>query len=139
LIAVRIVITSPATKERACMSGREAVLAAFDRLFDRAAAKLQAAVTDEDKMEAKRSFAERFAEPLGVVAEIATPPMGEEVLQGMEAAIDRVSPAQMAGYLAAIPLVHQTQAMVRAVAYRAAQQRLLEHLIQRADNTYGGN
>jgi len=121
------------------MTGRDAVLGAFDRLFDRAATKLQVDVNDGDKAAAKQSFAERFAEALSMVAQASTPPMGEEVLQAMEAAIDRVSPAQLAGYLAAIPLVHQAHEMMRALAYRAADQRVLEHVIAHADETYGGN
>lgn len=60
-------------------------------------------------------------------------------MQAMEEAIDHLSPAQVVGYLAAIPLAHQTQEMLRTVAYRAAEQRLLEHLINQADDTYGGN
>jgi hypothetical protein len=115
------------------------VLGAFDRLFDRAALKLQADVSEADKAAAKLSFAERFADALSIVAQVSTPPMGEDVLQAMEEAIDRVSPAQMAGYLAAIPLVHQTREMMRVVAYQAAEQRVLEHVIAHADDTYGGN
>ena len=41
--------------------------------------------------------------------------------------------------LASIPLAHQGHEMMRQVAYRAAEQRLLDHLIQQADDRYGGN
>jgi hypothetical protein len=57
----------------------------------------------------------------------------------MEDAIDNLSAAQVVGYLAAIPLAHQAQEMLRAIAYRAAEQRLLEHLVSQADDRYGGN
>ena len=43
------------------MTGKEAVLQAFDRLFDKAAAKLRIECNDEEKEEAKRHFAARFS------------------------------------------------------------------------------
>lgn len=121
------------------MTGKEAVLLAFDRLFDKAAAKLRIDCTDGEKEEAKRQFAQRFSAALEVAGEVTVPEIPEEVMQGMENAIDHLSPAQVVGYLAAIPLAHQTQEMLRAIAYHAAEQRLLEHLIDQADDTYGGN
>ena len=42
------------------MNGKEAVLSAFDRLFDRAAAKLKLEYEPEDKAEARELFAQRF-------------------------------------------------------------------------------
>lgn len=121
------------------MTGKEAVLLAFDRLFDKVAAKLSLVCTEGEKEEAKRQFAERFSAALDVARQVAVPSIPEGVIQSMEEAIDHLSPAQVVGYLAAIPLAHQTQEMVRAIAYRAAEQRLLEHLISQADDTYGGN
>jgi hypothetical protein len=41
--------------------------------------------------------------------------------------------------LASIPIAHQGHEMMRQVAYRAAEQRLLDHLIQQTDDRYGGN
>ena len=121
------------------MTGKEAVLLAFDRLFDKAAAKLRVDCSEGDKEEAKRHFAERFSAALDVAGQIMVPEIPEEVMRAMEEAIDHLSPAQVVGYLAAIPLAHQTQEMLRAIAYRAAEQRLLDHIINQADDKYGGN
>jgi len=121
------------------MTGKEAVLLAFDRLFDKAAAKLRIDCTEGEKEEAKRHFAERFAAALDVAGQVNVPEIPEDAMRSMEEAIEHLSAAQVVGYLAAIPLAHQTQEMLRAIAYRAAEQRLLEHLISQADDTYGGN
>lgn len=121
------------------MTGKEAVLRAFDRLFDKAAAKLRIECNDGEKEEAKRLFAERFSTALEVAGELSMPEIPEEVMRGMEDAIEHLSPAQVVGYLAAIPLAHQAQEMLRAIAFRAAEQRLLEHLVSQADDRYGGN
>jgi hypothetical protein len=121
------------------MNGKDAVLLAFDRLFDKAAAKLHIECGGEDKAEAKRHFAERFSAALDVVGQVSTQAIPDEVMQGMEEAIDRLSPAQVVGYLASMPLAHQTQEMLRTIAHRAAEQRLLEHLINQTDDRYGGN
>ena len=121
------------------MTGKEAVLRAFDRLFDRAAAKLRIECNEEEKAEAKRHFEERFSAALDIAGELESPELPEEVMQTMEEAIDHLSAAQVVGYLAAIPLAHQTQDMLRALAYRAAEQRLLDHIISQADDRYGGN
>jgi len=121
------------------MTGKEAVLFAFDRLFDRAAAKLHIECSEGDKEEAKGHFAERFSAALDIAGQIVVPEIPDDVMRAMEQAIEHLSPAQVVGYLAAIPLAHQTQEMLRAIAYRAAEQRLLEHLISQADDQYGGN
>jgi hypothetical protein len=121
------------------MTGREAVLLAFDRLFDKAAAKLCLECGEGEKEEAKRHFAERFSSALDIAGQVMVPEIPEAVMHSMEEAIEHLSPAQVAGYLAAIPLVHQTQEMLRTIAYQAAEQRLLEHLIDQADDKYGGN
>jgi len=115
------------------------MLLAFDRLFDKAAFKLRIACNDDEKQEARRQFAERFSAALDVAGEMTMPPLPDAVMQDMEAAIEQLSPAQVVGYLAAIPLVQQTQEMLRMIAHRAAQQRLLEHLVSQADDRYGGN
>jgi hypothetical protein len=121
------------------MTGKEAVLRAFDRLFDTAAVKLRLEYSDGEKKEAKQHFAERFSAALDIAGQVMVPGIPEDVMRSMEEAIERLSPAQVIGYLAAIPLAQQTQEMVRAIAYRAAEQRLLEHLIDQADDKYGGN
>jgi hypothetical protein len=121
------------------MTGKEAVLRAFDRLFDKAAAKLSLQCTEGEKEEAKRNFAERFSTVLDFAGRMMVSEIPDDVMLSMEESIESLSPAQVVGYLAAIPLAHKTQEMVRAIAYRAAEQRLLEHLIRQADDTYGGN
>lgn len=112
---------------------------AFDRLFDRAASKLKVECTDEERDEAKRQFGLRFAALLEALGQIQVERLPDEVIGGMEAAIDRVTPTEVAGMLAAIPIAHQAQEMMRVIAHQAAEQRLLEHLIEQADDRYGGN
>jgi hypothetical protein len=121
------------------MTARDAVMQAFDSLFDRAAEKLAVECSAEEKEEAKREFAERFRGALEIVEKVAMPGISEEVVEVMETAIDRLSPAQLVGYLASIPLMQQTQILLQQLAYRAAEQRLLEHLASQADAHYGGN
>ena len=121
------------------MKAKQAVLTAFDRLFDRAASKLSIDCSEEEKAEAKRHFEERFSAALQIAGELDAPELPEDVMVHMEEAIDHLSPAQVVGHLASIPLAHQTQQMLRTLAYRAAEQRLLEHLAGQADDRYGGN
>jgi len=121
------------------MTGREALLAAFDRLFDAAAAKLNITCTPEERAEAKEQFTRRFEHALEQTKRIEVPSIPEEVLAEMEEAIKQLSPAQLAGVIASIPLGHQTQEMLRALAFRQAERRLLEQLAMQADTTYGGN
>jgi len=52
--------------------------------------------------------------------------------KGDEKEADRV-----AGVIASVPLAQQTQQMLRALAYRQAEQRLLEQLAAQADTRYG--
>ncbi len=121
------------------MTGKDALLSAFDRLFEKAAAKLNLQCTTEEREEAKRQFAARFAAALDIVGQINVPEIPAEVMDAMEQAIDHLSPAQVVGYLASIPLAQQAQDMLRAIAYRAAEQRLLEHIVSQTDDRYGGN
>jgi hypothetical protein len=118
---------------------REIVLRAFDRLFERAAAKLRVEVSEEERQEARRDFAERASQAIEMFAQMGVLEIPEEVMQHMEASLDQLSPAQLIGYLAALPLVHQAQELMRQLAYQAAQQKLLERMIEQADDTYGGN
>jgi hypothetical protein len=121
------------------MTGKQAVLLAFDRLFDTAAAKLRIACNADEKEEAKLHFAERFSSALDIAGQITLPEFPDDVMRAMEEAIQDLSPAQVVGYLASVPLAHQTQEMLRTIAYRAAEQRLLEQLTRQADDRYGGN
>lgn len=120
-------------------TGRDTVLGAFDRLFDRAASKLNFDCSAEDKAEVRRHFEERYGEALQLLDQAEFPAFSENAIEGMEAAIDAVSPAHVAGYLAIGPLSVRVQEFMRRLALRAAEQRLLEHLANQADDAYGGN
>jgi hypothetical protein len=119
------------------MTGREALLQAFDRLFDAAARKLGAVCTPEEKAEAKEQFTSRFDSSLRLAQRVEVPEMPSGVVDAMEAAIAQLSPAELAGVIASVPLAQQTQEMLRAVAYQKAEQRLLEQLALQADTKYG--
>jgi hypothetical protein len=119
--------------------GREALLAAFDRLFERAARKLNVELTPEDREEAKRNFSARYEEVLRLVDDAAAPGVPDALLQRMETAIDELSPASVAAHIATVPLAMHVQETLRQIALRAAEQKVLEHYVQRADDRYGGN
>lgn len=120
-------------------SGRDGLLSAFDRLFAHAASKLKLECTAEEREEARRFFVERYDEALRVVEDAKLPAISDSVLLRMEAAIDQVSPAHIAAYLATRPLAVHVQEVMRRIALRDAEQRLLEELAGRADDRYGGN
>ena len=115
------------------------MLQAFDRLFDAATKKLNVVCTPEERAEAKAQFAGRLQSALDVVNRVEVPALPAEVLETMESAIADLSPAELAGVIASVPLAQQTQEMLRAIASRQAEQRLLEHLALQADTRYGGN
>jgi hypothetical protein len=122
------------------MTGRDALLQAFDRLFDTAAKKLSVECSPEDKAAAKQRFEERFSMLLDALKQLQLPDdPSEEAVKSMEQSIEKLTPADVVGLLATVPLVPQAQEMMRMLAYRAAEQRLLEHYVRTADDTYGGN
>jgi hypothetical protein len=122
------------------VTGRDALLQAFDRLFCTAAKKLSVQCSEEDKANAKQRFEERFSLLLEALKQLDLPKeLPEEAVKGMEQAIEKLTPADVVGLLATVPLVPQAQEMMRLLAYRAAEQRLLEHYVRTADDTYGGN
>ena len=92
-----------------------------------------------EKEEARKHFVERYEQALQILDAAEFPPIPEATLDEMGSAIDNVTPAQIAAYIAAAPLAGQVQEFVRSIAMRAAEQRLLEHLTQQADSPYGGN
>ena len=120
-------------------TGREVLLTAFDRLFEKAADKLQLECTPEQRAEAKRFFTERYDDALKILDNAEFPAIEEPVLTRMEAAIEELSPAYIAAHLATGPLALHVQEFIRSIAVRAAEQRVLEHLANRAVETYGGN
>ena len=121
------------------MTGKEAMLRAFDRLFDRAAQKLSVECSADEKEEAKKQFSERFATLLDALHRVNVEELPEEAIEGMEKAIDQISPNELVGLLASIPIAHQGHEILRSIAYRTAEQRLLAHLIEQSDDSYGGN
>jgi hypothetical protein len=96
-------------------------------------------VSPEDRAEAKEQFATRFEGVLEMVARLESPPLPGAVLDEMETQIARISPTELAGVVAAIPIAQQAQEMLRAAAIQHAQQKMLEHLALQADTRYGGN
>lgn len=121
------------------MTGRDALLAAFDRLFDAAANKLNLTCTPEEREDAKEQFARRFEGALEVAGHVPTGPLPEATLHDMVAAIEGLSAADLAGVIASVPLAQRTQEMLRTIAFREAEKRLLEHFASQADTRYGGN
>ncbi len=112
---------------------------AFDRLFDAAAKKLNVVCTPEERADAKEQFAARFEHALSIAGHVEVGELPGAVLETMESAIMQLSPAELAGVIASVPLAQQTQEMLRAIAFRQAEQRLLEHFALQADDRYGGN
>jgi hypothetical protein len=121
------------------MNGRDAVLQAFDRLFDAAAAKLDVSCTAEERAQARANFARRLEQVLEVTSRLDTPPFPEEVIAEMRSAIAGLSTAELAGIIAGLPLAQRTQEMLRAAFLRQAEQKVLEHYAMQADTRYGGN
>jgi glutamyl-tRNA reductase len=121
------------------MTGREALLHAFDRLFDKAAKKLSVECSEEEREEAKHSFEERFSKLLDALQQLEMRDLPEEAVRSMEESIEKLSPPDLVALLASVPLASQAQHMLRQLAYQAAEQRLLEHYISSADDRYGGN
>ena len=121
------------------MTGRDAILQAFDRLFEAATAKLDVTVSAQERTDAKDQFSERFGGVLELAKRLECPALPVEVVDEMASQIARISPTELAGVLAAIPLAQQAQEMLRTAALQHAQQSMLEHLAAQADTRYGGN
>lgn len=119
--------------------GRQALVTAFDRLFEHALHKLGIQCTPEEKERVKQDFYKRFDNVLELADQVDFPEIPEPVMQRLEEALDDVSPAHVAGYIAAGPLAIQVQNVLRQIAMRHAQERMLEQLMEQADDRYGGN
>jgi hypothetical protein len=62
------------------------------------------------------------------------------VVGDMRQAIERLSPSDIAGLVASIPLAQRTHELLQAVAFDRARQRLLLHLTEQAEpSPYGGH
>ena len=121
-------------------SGRQAILEAFDQLFDAAAARLQIHCSPEERAEMRTQFEQRMQATLEAVDAAPTPvELPDAVLADMRQAIETLSPAELASLVAAIPLAQRTHEMLRSIAFERARERLLEHLTSQADSRYGGH
>ena len=121
------------------MTGRDALLSAFDQLFDTAAGRLELKLTPEDRAQAKSGFRDRFAHALELTTQMELPGLPEEAIAAMRQQITDLSPADLAGIIATIPLAQATQEMLRVLSIRQAEQRMLEHFASQADTRYGGS
>ena len=118
---------------------REAILDAFDRLFDTAIARLNVSCTPEERSQARQAFTDRMTPVLDVV-EKEQFDLPAEVVDEMRQTIDGLSSADVAGLVASIPLAQHTQEMLKTIAYERARQQLLVHLTEQAEpSPYGGH
>lgn len=115
------------------------LLQVFDRLFDKAIAKLNLECSEDERREARENFALRFREALDVVQNAGVGDVTADAANEMESTINDLSPAHIAGYLAVGPLAVHLHKVMRSLAAKAAEQRLLDQLIEQADDRYGGN
>ena len=119
-------------------TGRDALLTAFDRLLDKASKKLNMHCSFEDRIKAKQTFIDRFHHVLKV-ADVVDLPIAERTIEKMERSIDAVSPTEVATYLASGPVAHHMQEVMRSIALKAAEEKVLEHYLSQADDEFGGN
>ncbi|HWP64873.1 MAG TPA: hypothetical protein VNO26_03040 [Candidatus Limnocylindria bacterium] len=118
---------------------RETILAAFDQLFDTAIARLNVSCTPEERLQAREAFAQRMA-PVFELVERSRLEVPAEAIEDMRRTIDRLTPADVAGLVASIPIAQHTQELLKTLAYERARQQLLLHLTQQAEpSPYGGH
>jgi hypothetical protein len=120
-------------------TGRQAILDAFDRLFEAAMSRLNVASTPEERAEARARFAERMRPALDAVDAAQKLELPPTAIDDMRQAIERLTPAEVAELVATIPLAQRTQAMLQTLALEQAHDRLLEHLTSQASSKYGGH
>jgi len=119
---------------------REAILDAFDQLFETAIARLNVSCTPEERTQARTAFAERMTPVFEVVEKTDNFEVPAEAVDEMRQSIDRLSPAEVAGLVASIPLAQHAQEMLKTIAYERARQQLLMHLTEQAEpSPYGGH
>jgi hypothetical protein len=121
-------------------TGRQAILDAFDQLFDVAAGCLQTTCTADERAAARAQFAERLGPALEALESAEAPELPEAEVGEMRQAIEKLSPADVAGLVASIPLAQRTHELLRAVAFERARQQVLMHLTAQAEpSPYGGH
>jgi hypothetical protein len=119
---------------------REAILDVFDQLFETATARLNVSCTPEERSQARAAFAERMTPVLEVVEKVDEFDVPAEVVEEMRQSIGRLSPADVAGLVASIPLAQHAQEMLKTIGYERARQQLLVHLTEQAEpSPYGGH
>ena len=121
-------------------SGRQAILDAFDELFDAAVGRLNGLCTPEERAGARAQFIERMTPALEAVEAAQALELPGPAVADMRQAIERLAPADIAGLLASIPLAQRTHELLRTVAYERARQQLLQQLTAQAEpSPYGGH
>ena len=119
---------------------REAILDAFDQLFETAIARLNVSCTPEERSQVRTAFTERMTPLFEVVEKNDQFEVPAAVVDEMRQNIDRLSPAEVAGLVASIPLAQQAQEMLKTIAFERARQQLLMHLTEQAEpSPYGGH
>ena len=121
------------------MTGRDALLQVFDRLFETAANKMSVSCTPEVRADAKAVFTQHFHQGLELASRVEVSKLPEEVVEEMVTAVEQLKPAEIAGVVASVPLAQWIQEMTRTLAVQQAERRLLEHLVMQADTRYGGS
>jgi hypothetical protein len=120
-------------------TGRQAILDAFDQLFEAAMGRLKVVSTPEERAEARERFAERMRPALDAVDAAQKLELPSTAIADMRQAIERLTPAEVAELVATIPLAQRTQAMLQTLALEQAHDRLLEHITAQATSKYGGH
>jgi ketopantoate reductase len=119
---------------------RDAILNAFDQLFETAIVRLNVSCTPEERSQARAAFAERMTPVLEVADKAGDLEVPAEAVDEMRKTIDRLSPAEVAGLVASIPLAQHAQEMLKTIAFERARQQLLMHLTEQAEpSPYGGH
>jgi len=120
-------------------TARQAILDAFDQLFEAAMSRLNVVSTPEERVEARERFAERMRTALDAVDAAQKLELPSTAIDDMRQAIERLTPAEVAELVATIPLAQRTQAMLQTLALEQAHDRLLEHITAQATSKYGGH
>lgn len=110
---------------------------AFDQLFDTALGRLHATCSAAERADARARFEQHFANVLEIARGVDVPGVPVEALAELRASVENLSPADLAGMMASVPIARQTQAMLRTIARRNAERRMVEHMASAADTRWG--
>lgn len=121
-------------------TGRQAILEAFDQLFDAATRHLEASCTPEERAAARAQFAERLGPVLDALDGAKAITLEEAEVGEMRRTIEQLSAADVAGLVASIPLAQRTHEQLKALAWERARQQMLVQLTASAEpSPYGGH